>query len=44
MDSADAPVPLFPEPSIRDVAREDERYWADRYDRDLDTDDYDEAA
>ncbi|MGW2010915.1 hypothetical protein [Streptomyces nigrescens] len=38
-----APVPLLSEPSIREVARDDERYWADRYDRDPDPDDYDDA-
>ncbi|WP_329330790.1 hypothetical protein OIU81_03110 [Streptomyces sp. NBC_01454] len=38
-----APVPLFPEPSIREVARDDERYWADRYGHDPDPDDYDDA-
>ncbi|MFF8784761.1 hypothetical protein [Streptomyces sp. NPDC015125] len=30
-----APVPLFPEPSIREVALDDERYWVDH---DLDPD------
>lgn len=38
-----APVALFPEPSIRDEARADARYWDDRYDRDPDPDDYDDA-
>jgi hypothetical protein len=42
--SADAPqpVPLFPEPSIREVALDDARYWCDRYDHAPDPD-YDDA-
>lgn len=37
-----APVP-FPEPSIRDEARADARYWDDLYSHDPDPDDYDAA-
>ncbi|MFD8545601.1 hypothetical protein [Streptomyces sp. NPDC059649] len=38
-----APVPLFPEPSIREVAQEDSRYWDDLYSHDPDPDDTEAA-
>ncbi|MEV7466174.1 hypothetical protein AB0O20_06615 [Streptomyces kronopolitis] len=40
--TAPQPTPLFPEPSIRDEARADARYWDDLYDHDPDPD-YDDA-
>jgi len=37
-----SPVPLFPEPSIQELAREDRDYFNDLYGRDPDPD-YDDA-
>ncbi|WP_329143544.1 hypothetical protein OIU91_06210 [Streptomyces sp. NBC_01456] len=38
-------TPSWPEPSIREAARDDARYWDDRYDHDPDPDPdgYDDA-
>lgn len=41
--AAPRPAPLFTEPSIRELAREDRDYFNDRYGHDPDPDDYDDA-